>query len=233
MNAIIGRSLGAVCLVVAIVAGPATAQVVRPQFSVEDLQRQFGAQAATPPATPATGCRNPGATGADCETEPQKNERGFSLPTRGGPSAAPSQAAPARPKTGSTGVTRPTTSTPSTQGFSMPVRGVDLLLSFENGSAVLTPQARANAEVFAQFLTTGAQASTRFLIEGHTNSVGSKASNQTLSEARAKALADFLAQRGVDRSRLEVTGYGFERPIPGTASRAAANRRVEARRLGS
>ena len=110
-----------------------------------------------------------------------------------------------------------------------PAQTKDLLISFANASSELTPQARANARVVADALTGGKLAAARFAIDGHTNAVGNRAYNVALSEARARALADVLVGYGVDRTRLEVHGYGFDRPIKPGAPAAAENRRVEAR----
>ncbi|TNJ45786.1 OmpA family protein [Tamlana fucoidanivorans] len=71
--------------------------------------------------------------------------------------------------------------------------------------------------------------SAKFSIEGHTDSIGSYAFNQKLSEERAQSVLDFLVENGVDASRLKAVGYGERRPIatnmykPGRAQ----NRRVE------
>jgi len=67
-------------------------------------------------------------------------------------------------------------------------------------------------------------------IEGHTDSVGSAAYNQKLSEMRARAVYDYLVEKGeIDRSRLSVKGWGEERPIASnrTARGRDLNRRVE------
>ncbi len=66
-------------------------------------------------------------------------------------------------------------------------------------------------------------------VEGHTDSTGSAAFNQTLSENRAKSVASYLIGRGVDSSRIQAMGYGFSRPIADNATAAgrAQNRRVE------
>lgn len=66
-------------------------------------------------------------------------------------------------------------------------------------------------------------------IEGHTDSTGSAAYNQTLSENRANSVRGYLSQRGVSASRLEAIGYGFSRPVAdnNTAEGRAQNRRVE------
>lgn len=66
-------------------------------------------------------------------------------------------------------------------------------------------------------------------VEGHTDSTGSAAYNQTLSENRAKSVASYLIGRGVEAPRIQALGYGFSRPIADNATAAgrALNRRVE------
>jgi outer membrane protein OmpA-like peptidoglycan-associated protein len=71
----------------------------------------------------------------------------------------------------------------------------------------------------------------RFRIEGHTDAVGSHASNVALSRRRAQTVADFLVAMGVPRSRIDVQGYGPDRPLPGTTRYSPQNRRVEAVRV--
>lgn len=107
----------------------------------------------------------------------------------------------------------------------------DLLIAFANASSELTPQAKANARVVANALTSGKLAAARFAIDGHTNAVGNRAYNLALSESRARAVADAIVGYGVDRSRLEVHGYGFDRLLKPSAPQAPENRRVEARLL--
>jgi outer membrane protein OmpA-like peptidoglycan-associated protein len=66
-------------------------------------------------------------------------------------------------------------------------------------------------------------------IEGHTDSDGSDAYNQKLSQERAKAVLDYLVAQGLDQSRMGSVGLGETRPIDTnrTADGRAANRRVE------
>ncbi len=66
-------------------------------------------------------------------------------------------------------------------------------------------------------------------IKGHTDSTGSAAFNQKLSQARADAVKDYLVQKGVDAARLEATGLGEDQPVEpnNTAKGREANRRVE------
>jgi outer membrane protein OmpA-like peptidoglycan-associated protein len=66
-------------------------------------------------------------------------------------------------------------------------------------------------------------------IQGHTDNVGGDAANQTLSEARAKAIGTWLTQHGIAGDRLTAKGFGKTRPIADNATDAgrAKNRRVE------
>lgn len=107
--------------------------------------------------------------------------------------------------------------------------GVDLQLNFITASADLTPGARASADRLASAMMKPERLSTRFMIEGHTDAVGSRESNLDLSRRRAAAVVNYLALKGIDAKRFEVMGYGFDRPLPGTSANAAANRRVVAK----
>ncbi|MEO9601495.1 OmpA family protein [Parasphingorhabdus sp.] len=64
---------------------------------------------------------------------------------------------------------------------------------------------------------------------GHTDSTGSDAYNQSLSERRAESVANFLANSGVQRARLATRGYGESQPVASNSTEEgrAANRRVE------
>jgi OOP family OmpA-OmpF porin len=68
-------------------------------------------------------------------------------------------------------------------------------------------------------------------VAGHTDSDGSAANNQGLSERRANTVRDFLVNAGVPRANLSARGYGEARPIAdnATARGKAINRRVELR----
>jgi outer membrane protein OmpA-like peptidoglycan-associated protein len=69
----------------------------------------------------------------------------------------------------------------------------------------------------------------KFHIEGHTDSVGSEASNLKLSKARALAVETYIESKGISADRLTSDGYGESRPIaPNTTKEGKAqNRRVE------
>ena len=71
--------------------------------------------------------------------------------------------------------------------------------------------------------------SANFSIEGHTDSDGTDAANQTLSDNRAGAVKAYLTEQGIAGSRLSSTGYGESKPIDVNTTKAgkANNRRVE------
>ncbi|WP_040279496.1 OmpA family protein [Psychroserpens damuponensis] len=68
-----------------------------------------------------------------------------------------------------------------------------------------------------------------FSIDGHTDSVGSKSTNQLLSERRANSVRDYLIANGIDAARLTANGYGEDYPIANNKTRNGRkeNRRVE------
>jgi len=66
-------------------------------------------------------------------------------------------------------------------------------------------------------------------IEGHTDSTGAKAVNQTLSQQRATAVVAWLVKNGIGPTRLAAAGFGDTQPIADNATEQgrARNRRVE------
>ena len=66
-------------------------------------------------------------------------------------------------------------------------------------------------------------------IEGFTDSSGNREANLKLSQDRADAVANWLINHGIDRSRLTAKGYGEARPVANNKTDAGRrkNRRVE------
>jgi len=70
---------------------------------------------------------------------------------------------------------------------------------------------------------------TTVVVSGYTDSVGSSAYNQKLSEDRARSVADFLVEKKVNPARIELVGMGEQNPIASnkTSQGRSLNRRVE------
>ena len=99
--------------------------------------------------------------------------------------------------------------------------------NFAFGSAAVTPDESTVLDVAVEELK--AQPAGRVRIEGATDSFGSTAYNQDLSERRADAVARHLVAHGIDRGRLETSGSGESEPVASneTDDGRAQNRRVE------
>lgn len=99
--------------------------------------------------------------------------------------------------------------------------------SFATGSARLTPELTALLDIGAGILLRNPTLA--MTIEGHTDSVGTAASNQRLSVARANAAAEYLVAAGLAPQRLTPIGYGETNPIAdnNTTEGRAKNRRIE------
>lgn len=98
---------------------------------------------------------------------------------------------------------------------------------FDTGKANLKPGNQRNIQQLADFLVSNPER--KVLIEGFTDSVGSDAFNQRLSELRAQSVAFALQRQGVDMSRISTKGYGKEYPVADDSSAQSRqlNRRVE------
>ncbi|MEO7009121.1 MAG: OmpA family protein, partial [Caldimonas sp.] len=100
-------------------------------------------------------------------------------------------------------------------------------VSFDTGSAAIKPQLRSVLDPFAASLRD--DPNTRLNVIGHTDNTGSDAINNPLSLERARSVRDYLVDRGVAASRIEVAGRGEREPVADNSTDAgrARNRRVE------
>jgi SH3 domain-containing YSC84-like protein 1 len=98
---------------------------------------------------------------------------------------------------------------------------------FETGRADLTPDSEAALNEALSALKEHPDWKIR--VEGFTDSRGLKEGNLKLSSERAEAMANWLADHGIDRSRLSSKGYGDARPVASNSTQEgrAKNRRVE------
>jgi outer membrane protein OmpA-like peptidoglycan-associated protein len=109
-------------------------------------------------------------------------------------------------------------------------RGMVLTLGdvlFDTNASTLKPGADSMIDRVAAFMKSNE--GTKVIVEGHTDSRGSAEYNQQLSERRAQSVADALAFRGIDRSRVEAVGRGKDLPVASNDNAAGQqqNRRVE------
>jgi OOP family OmpA-OmpF porin len=106
---------------------------------------------------------------------------------------------------------------------------VELDVKFDFDKAAVKQESYGDIKNLADFMNQYPQTSTT--VEGHTDSVGTDAYNQKLSERRANAVRDVLVnQYGVGADRVNSVGYGESRPVADNATEEgrAINRRVEA-----
>ncbi|MBN2225114.1 MAG: OmpA family protein [Deltaproteobacteria bacterium] len=98
---------------------------------------------------------------------------------------------------------------------------------FATGSAELMPGAYAELQRVAGVINSDPSVSV--IVEGHTDSDGTREYNQVLSERRANAVRTALISYGVDPRRITAYGYGEDRPlVPNdTGYNKQRNRRVE------
>jgi outer membrane protein OmpA-like peptidoglycan-associated protein len=91
----------------------------------------------------------------------------------------------------------------------------------------LKPGAKSTLSKIAKQLQT--DPSLKIAVEGHTDNVGSTATNQSLSEKRANAVRDYLVSAGISGDHITADGKGEESPIATnkTAAGRQQNRRVE------
>ncbi len=110
-------------------------------------------------------------------------------------------------------------------------RGLVITLSgsvlFATNQAALLPGAQTRLDDVAGALLEAKERSV--LVEGHTDSRGTRDANLALSQRRAEAVRSYLVARGYPAGKIEARGIGEERPVEenGTTEGRANNRRVE------
>jgi len=102
----------------------------------------------------------------------------------------------------------------------------DKVIEFRSGSATLTGTGTRTLVEIARVLKD--DPSLKFQVQGHTDSIGGEAVNQSLSEARANSVKDALARLGVAPGRMTARGFGATQPVAdnGTEEGRARNRRI-------
>jgi outer membrane protein OmpA-like peptidoglycan-associated protein len=100
-------------------------------------------------------------------------------------------------------------------------------VTFDVGSYSLKPQFRATLDDIARSMNQ--YPDSLIDVYGHTDSTGSDAFNQTLSENRARTVANYLSMQGVSAARIRSQGLGETMPVADNATDEGRrrNRRVE------
>lgn len=100
-------------------------------------------------------------------------------------------------------------------------------VTFDVGSSSLKPEFRATLDRVAESLKE--YPNSLIDVYGHTDSTGSDAFNQNLSETRARTVANYLSMQGVAPARIRSQGYGETMPVAdnSTDEGRRKNRRVE------
>ena len=100
-------------------------------------------------------------------------------------------------------------------------------VTFETGSATLTAESRYELKHVYDALNTYPKVTIE--VAGHTDNTGDAEANQTLSQARAQAVYDYLTDMGVASDRMTPRGYGQDKPIDSneTEEGRQKNRRTE------
>ena len=117
------------------------------------------------------------------------------------------------------------------KGYKVDTKGcpssVTLHLNFASNSSILPSSAEADIAILTTFMEENPAATMNII--GHTDSTGSRAKNQTLSENRANALGSRLIQNSIASDRIKISGKGSSEPIISNKTPAgrAQNRRIE------
>ena len=104
---------------------------------------------------------------------------------------------------------------------------ISLYINFDSGKSIIKDESKPIIEQIVQMLK--ANPELKISVEGHTDNVGTPASNKTLSEARAKSVVSAIIALGITAERLSPAGYGQDKPIGdnNTEEGRAKNRSVE------
>jgi outer membrane protein OmpA-like peptidoglycan-associated protein len=102
-----------------------------------------------------------------------------------------------------------------------------LYINFDTGKFDIKPDSMPIIDQIAALMK--AHADLKISIEGHTDNVGTPASNKTLSEQRAKSVMNAVVQKGIAAGQLSAVGWGQDKPIADNRGEdgRAKNRRVE------
>jgi outer membrane protein OmpA-like peptidoglycan-associated protein len=104
---------------------------------------------------------------------------------------------------------------------------IALYINFDTGKSIIRDESIPIIDQIVQMMKSNPDL--KIGVEGHTDNVGTPASNKTLSEARAKSVVSAIVTQGISADRLSPIGFGQDKPVAdnNTEEGRAQNRRVE------
>jgi len=101
-------------------------------------------------------------------------------------------------------------------------------IQFEINKSTVQREAEEKLDTVVTFMQK--YPNTTAVIEGHTDEVGASGDNMRLSQSRADSMVNYLASKGIARTRLQAVGYGETRPIADNSTEIGKrlNRRINA-----
>lgn len=197
--------------------------------SVEELQRQLTGGESTPgrakPRTRAIVFGDAAPSQPEAEQAPPPAQYDQSPPR---PQAQP---APRPQQTQSQGQAQAARPPAAQQTMQVGVNAIAFPINFRVNSSEILPESVPFLESIAGLMQK--DPSVRLMVEGHTDSSGSAARNNTLSRERAYSVVNYLIDRyRIDPARLMPIGKGFSEPLDGMDASNPKNRRVQFRIIG-
>jgi len=170
----------------------------------------------------------------------KSNTRGIRVAPSGAetaPTAAAPVPAPAAPRPVAATAAQPRVAAPQAAPTQQPAGpSINLTVNFLTGSSDLTPDAMKQLDELGRALASDALVNSRFRVEGHTDTVGSRDHNRALSKKRAEAVVTYITSKfAVTADRLQAAGMGSEQLLVSTPDQTAEprNRRVQVINLGT
>ncbi|SDG66285.1 OmpA family protein [Propionivibrio dicarboxylicus] len=193
--------------------------------SVEELQRQLtGSDEGAPRSKPRTRAIVFG----DAAPAPQEAAPPQAAPA---PAPAPQAQAPRPQQTQSQGQAQAARPQPQQQSVQVGTNAIAFPINFRVNSSDIMPESIPFLESIAGLMQK--DPGVRLMVEGHTDSSGSSARNNSLSRERAYSVVNYLIDHyRIDPTRLMPVGKGFSEPLEGLDASNPKNRRVQFRIIG-
>jgi len=115
---------------------------------------------------------------------------------------------------------------PETRNIRIGEKRLDLMIFFEFDSSNVSARSQSDLSNLATAMKSDFLHGQRFVIEGHTDAVGSAAYNESLSRRRSESVVAVLVEQGVTPALLRPEGHGFRKLLDKANPNSPRNRRV-------